>query len=327
MKNLKIFLLVFLMCTPVSASDDWDFPEGLQAFEELMKLESEGHYSHAEEGVRVLADICSEMGPEDFNLMVIFLLQTYYQDEHARSVVYDLLDNISMNLTRELNEQEQDNMLWNTTGGALNGAFLLTFLKMGNRLRRVGIFKSGVEKVIRFLKGKRAGHSKELALKNYRKWFRGYLRRLRNQYLAALGTGGVLGTGVFFYNKSNRRIHPRKSLFAVNALLLAEAVAFVPYVNESLSRGIGDVEQRELRNHIETLVFLLEKESHFASGVSVEKIGESLTVLEKSGTLKISGEELLFVQEQEGMIYVESVLYQLQSLLDFVTLSNNKKLF
>ena len=292
------------VCSPLFASDAWEFPQVLQGFEELMQLDSEGDPHYTEEAVQVMAKILSEMGPEDFNLMVVFLLQTYYQDESARSIIYDLLSSVSVHLSKELDEQEQENVLWSTTSGALNGLFVLTLGKMGTRLSRVGIFKSAVGKildgVIRLGKAKRGvfgglgSGSKNLASTKspsianpffkFRAWSRGHLRRPKNQYLAAAGAGGVLGAGMFFYKKSNNRIHPRKSLFAVNGFLLAEALEFAFHMHDNLAEGADSIEgqESELQRHLETLYFLLEKESHFASGVSAEQIRESLAMLEKS---------------------------------------------
>ena len=297
-------MILFAVASPPLRAAAWSAEEGIEAFGDLVEL------PHGQqEALRVLADIYSEMDVQDFNQVVTFLLGVYQQEESSRRILYHLLMTTSEKLAEELNEQERDNLLRSSLSWAQNGVFLLALANMSIRLGRVGIFKRAIDKVVGTTS--KVSNSRAIAIKspfqNLKNLSKIHLSRTWQQYAAAAVGGGVLGAGIFAWNKLNRRINPQQSLFAINCLLLAEAVVFGGYLKERLASGeIDDRDKRELKRHLEVLTFLTQEESYLKSGVSVEQIREALTT--------IPGVSL--IQEEEGIVYPQAVLYQLRSLWD-----------
>ena len=340
MKRALGYALWFLLVSaPIRGFAVWSAEEGILAFGELVEL-SDGNDSlyDAEEALLVLADIYGEMDVGDFNQVVTFLLGVYQQEPSSRLLIHHLLNGTSHRLAEELDEQESDHLLWGSSSGAMNGAFLLAVANMGVRLARVGVFKGAADKLKGFSiggggadgGGKGMGDSRSLVLRkklrfadsfgSLKKWNKIHLNRAWKQYAAAALGGGILGVGIFYGNRLSRRIHPGKSLLAINGLFLVEAVAFVAHRDSHSSSGREDESawSDEAARHIDALNFLMNAEKRFESGVSVEDIREGLAMLEKMGFLDVPDslkEELpLLFPESGGMIYPEAVLYRLRSL-------------
>ena len=78
MKNIKhLILTVSISCLSLSASAQWGFLEGVEAYQELVELSTEKDAHYVEGATSVLAQIYSEMSPKDFNFMMLFLLESY----------------------------------------------------------------------------------------------------------------------------------------------------------------------------------------------------------------------------------------------------------
>ena len=316
MNTVPTYCLLFsLIFTPVQALAVWSAEEGVAAFGDLVELSHGDDFLYdGEEALQVLADIYSEMNVRDFNQVVTFLLGVYQQEPSSRSIIYRLMDVTSNRLVEELNEQESDNLLWSSANWAMNGAFLLALTNMSIRLSRVGVFKRGVDKLKGIAKGKSDSRSLIPKEKKFRfkspfeglkKWNKTYLNRAWRRYAAAAAGGGILGVGIFYGNKLNRRIHPRQSLLAINYLFLGEALVFAISMDAHPSSKGDDIE-----THLRALDFLMETESRFKSGVEAVSIREGLEMLEKMNIVEVPDyleEEIL----KDGVIHLEAVRYQL----------------
>ena len=114
--------------------------------------------------------------------------------------------------------------------------------------------------------------------------------------------------------------HPSSGFsLCINTLLLVEAVVFGAYIQDRLASGTPSLEEElnwgpQLQRHSDTLSFLAATESHLASGVSAEQVRDSLATFGAVSVEEISQEERSFLPDQDGMIYIEAVSYQLKAL-------------